>query len=75
MDAAAIISAIETVIKLASQAVQLEQDVKPFAELIYNSIGGKIEVTQTDLDQLATKSDALSAELQAPLPPEDGAPV
>lgn len=70
MDPVTIIAAIESVIKVATAAVQLEQDIQPYAVAIYNAFIGNKLITQADLDALAAQSDALSAELQLPLPPD-----
>lgn len=68
MDAATIIAAINTTMKVASAAIQLGKDAAPFAQAIYETIGGKKKVTQADLDALAARTDALSNELQQPIP-------
>jgi hypothetical protein len=73
MDVAAIITAVSTVIdtavKLGPTVIQTVEDAAPFAEAIVNSISGKKVVTQADLDAMTAQITALSAELQAPLPP------
>lgn len=74
MNAAAIIAAIEaaiaTAVELAPVAIKLEQVMEPLAKGIWDHLVNKKEVTQADLDALNAQIAALSARIQAPLPPE-----
>ena len=74
MNPAAIIAAIEAVIgtavELAPTAIKLEQVIAPLAQGIWEHLVNKKVITQADLDALQTQSAALSAQIQAPLPPE-----
>lgn len=74
MNAAAIIAAIEaaiaTAVELAPVAIKLEQVIEPLAKGIWDHLVNKKEVTQADLDALNAQIAALSARIQAPLPPE-----
>jgi hypothetical protein len=75
MDAIAIISAIGSVIKLAvdltPSVIKTVDDAKPFAKAIYDDLVNKKVITHDDLLALEAKLTELSAQLQAPLPPED----
>lgn len=74
MNAAAIIAAIEaaiaTAVELAPVAIKLEQVIEPLAKGIWDHLVNKKEVTQADLDALNAQIAAVSARIQAPLPPE-----
>lgn len=74
MNPAAIIAAIEavlgTVVELAPAAIKLEQVIEPLAKSIWDHLVNKKVITQTDLDALNAQSAALSARIQAPIPPE-----
>lgn len=72
MDPITIISTILGVINVASKAIEFGKDAAPFIKAIIDQFEGKSpsEITQADLDALEAKVDALSAELQMPLPPE-----
>jgi hypothetical protein len=75
MDAIAIISSIGSVIKLAvdltPSVIKTVDDAKPFAKAIYDDLVNKKVITHDDLLALEAKLTELSAQLQAPLPPED----
>lgn len=75
MDAATIIATISGVIKtavdLTPDVIQVAEDAAPFAQAIYGLFQGT-NVTQAQLDQLTADIATLSAELQQPLPPDDG---
>lgn len=86
MDAQKIIDAIGKVMQVASQFVpslggsgvagsasdliKTGSEMAPFAKLIWDHLVNKKVVTQADLDDLDAKLAALSARIQAPLPPE-----
>lgn len=73
MDVALIIETIASVIKtavdLTPKVITAVEDAKPFAEAIYEALKGQ-PITQSKMKELEEKIAALSAELQAPLPPE-----
>lgn len=71
ISATQIIEAIQSAIKITQAVVKTGQDAAPFIRAIYNTfVGNKEEITKADLDALSEQVDALSAELQEPLPPE-----
>lgn len=74
MDVGAILAVISTVIKtavdLGPSVIKLEQDAEPFALLIWDKLVNKKVITPQDIMALEAKLTALSAQLQAPLPPE-----
>ena len=72
MDPLSIIAAINGAITLANAAVKIGQDAAPYVKALYDTVSGKApaDVTQADLDELEARIDALSDELQAPLPDE-----
>ena len=72
MNPATILTTILGVIDAAKQAINLGEDAAPFISALYDQLSGKTvdEITQADLDTLEAKVDALSDELQSPLPPE-----
>lgn len=74
MKASEIITSVAEVIKQAVELtpaiIKTVDDAKPFAEIIWNNIGGTTVVSQADLDRIRIQIAALSAQLQAPLPPE-----
>ena len=66
----AILGAIAQVITVAAPLViKAEQNAVPFAQEIYAIFTGT-PVTVDDLNGLLAKTNALSAQIQAPLPPE-----
>lgn len=75
MEYAAIIAAISAALKgivdLGPGIIKLEQDAEPFAIALYNMVKGA-KVTQAQLDEGMARIGALSAQLQVPLPPDDG---
>lgn len=70
MDPLTIVASINAAITLANAAIQAGRDAAPYAQAIYDNLLGDAEITQADLEALQARVDALSAELQAPLPPE-----
>lgn len=70
MDAAAIIALVGSIITVASKAVELGQDVTPFAEAIYNDLINKKTISAADLATLEQKIADLEAKALAPLDPE-----
>lgn len=80
METSAIIATISAVIKAAVDLTPLiistVEDAKPFAEEIVKLLsGGSTKITQADLDALEARVDALSAQLQVPLPDEPSEPA
>lgn len=75
MDAATIIATIEgvlgTIVTLAPTIEQTGQQLTPFAEAIYGLVTGT-NVTAAQLTALEAQVQALSDQLQTPLPPDDG---
>lgn len=75
MDPASIITTIATVISeavtLGPTVIKAVEDAQPFAQLIYGLFTGT-NVTQAQADDLLVKLQALSAQLNAELPPDDG---
>jgi hypothetical protein len=75
MDPATIITTIATVIQtavnLGPSVIKAVEDATPFAEAIYNTLTGTA-ITQDQLDKLEADITALSAQLQANLPADDG---
>lgn len=74
MNATAIIAAIEAVlgaaVELAPTAMKLEEVIAPLAQGIWDHLVNKKVITQADLDALNSQVGALSARIQAPIPPE-----
>jgi hypothetical protein len=75
MDTAAIITAVAAAIKaavdLTPAVIKTVQDATPFAQAIVATIKGET-ITQDQLDELEAQITALSQQLQAPLPADDG---
>lgn len=78
MDPVEIATIIDTIAKVINEAVVLGptvikavDDAKPFAQLIYGLFTGT-NVTQAQVDDLLSKLDALSDQLDVDLPPDDG---
>lgn len=73
MDPVTIETAIATIIKIAVDVgptvIDGIEKARPFAQTIYGIFKGT-NVTEDQLADLIARSRALSAELQAPLPPE-----
>ncbi len=69
MNADQIINLIGSIVTVATKAVELGQDVKPFAELIYNDLINKKQISASDLASLRQKLSELEARALAPLPP------
>lgn len=67
---AAIIQAIQSAISITEAVLRTAQDAAPFIAAIRDTFSGT-DVTQEQLDALEARIDALSAELQEPLPPEE----
>lgn len=68
MDPVTILAAIATTVKIGNALVQTGQDAAPAIEALSELFSGDT-VTPDQLATLAAKNDAMSAELQAPLPP------
>lgn len=76
MNPAAIIAAIEgilqTVVGLAPTIEAGVTSLTPIAQAIYNNLVGGTAITQAQLDALEAEVDAAAAQIQTPLPPDDG---
>lgn len=59
-----IIGSLSTYLKTVSEAIAAGKDVTPYAVNLYEILIKKREVTQDELDKLATESDAISDEIQ-----------
>ena len=72
MDLATALATVLTVIKTLAEVepilVQGVNDLKPFAVALYEKLTGQT-ISDADLTALEAQVDALSAELQAPMPP------
>lgn len=75
MNVISIIGLIGTVIKtavdLTPAVIKTVEDAEPFAKAIWDNLVNKKVISQSDLDTLEAQLAALSAQLQAPLPPAD----
>lgn len=73
MDVASTISTVLAVIRALSEAAPIVYagitDLKAFAVTLYSKIKGE-DISEADLAALEAQIDALSDELNAPLPPE-----
>ncbi len=69
MNADQIINLIGSVVTVATKAMELGQDVKPVAELIYQDLVAKRNISASDLAALRQKLSELEARALAPLPP------
>ncbi len=73
MDVASTISTVLAVIRALSEAAPIVYagitDLKAFAATLYAKIKGE-DISEADLAALEAQIDALSDELNAPLPPE-----
>lgn len=67
---ATVAAAIKAVVDLTPVVIKTVEDAKPFAEIIWTNLKGKGATKPADLDRLQMQIAALSAQLQAPLPPE-----
>ena len=63
-----VLTVVETLTRLAPQFVTTWQDLKPFAQSLYEQFKGS-PPTADELTDLETQIDALAARLQEPLPP------
>lgn len=74
MSSAALLASLAKIIKVAVDltpvVIKTVEDAKPFADLMIKTFQNGTEVTQSELDELIAKVQALSAELQKPLDPE-----
>jgi hypothetical protein len=74
MNAEAIIALVATVIKtavdLTPTIIKTVEDAEPFAKIIWGNLINNQVITPDDLATLEAQLTALSAQLQAPLPPE-----
>ena len=76
MDPLSIIASIEgilnTVVKLAPAVEAGVASLTPIAQSIYNNLVGGAAITQAQLDSLESEVDAAAAQIQMPLPDDDG---
>lgn len=74
MDPITILNLISKAVTVAMEvypiAVKTIEDAKPFAIRLYKEFSGKSDITDEELAALEASLDALSAQLQQPLPPE-----
>lgn len=59
---------IQKAVELGPTVIQGVEDAKPFALALIEMLGKGKVYTQAEIDALEAKIDALSAELQEPLP-------
>ncbi len=71
MNADQVINLIGQVITVATKAMELGADVKPFAEAIYNDLVNKKTISQSDLAALRKKIAELEARALSPVPPAE----
>lgn len=71
MDIQSIISVVTAALSVAQKAYAIGKDIAPILLGAYNLLVKGKHATQADVDALRKQSDALSAELQAPIPPEE----
>ena len=73
MDVASTISTVLAVIRALSEAAPIVyagiSDLKAFASALYSKIAGE-DISEADLILLEAQIDALSDELNSPMPPE-----
>lgn len=76
MDTAAIIativSVLNTVVKIAPAVESGVVSLEPIAVNIFNNLVNGAAITQDQLTALETQVDALAAQIQQPLPADDG---
>lgn len=61
---------IKTAVDVGNVIISTVEDAEPFAKVIVDTIGSKEEISDEELDAMRLKLQALSNELQKPLPPE-----
>ena len=66
----AIAAVVNAAVKLGPGVIKTVEDAAPFAKAIYG-LFDRTNVTQAQLDDLASRIKVLSNELQQPLPPEE----
>lgn len=75
MDIAAIIAAVTSIVQeIVTVAPIIQKDVtasEPYVQAIVGLVSGS-NATQAQLDQIVAQVQAASAQLQQPLPPDDG---
>lgn len=71
MNLASIFAAIKNSMEIAKSFIAAGKDVAPIITTVYEILAKGKKVTQADVDKLQAQNDAWSAELQAPLPPEE----
>lgn len=71
MNASTILSAIKSAIQVATSLYAVGKDIGPILSSVHDILTKGDSVTQADLDALRAQSDAWSAEIQSPLPPEE----
>lgn len=71
MEIAAIISIVNEVLAVAQEAAIVGKDVYPILAKAGSILTKGTKATTEEVNELRTMSDALSAEIQQPLPPEE----
>lgn len=73
MDPITIFASINGILALANAAIEAGKDAAPYIQALYNTFSGKDigEITEAELAELQAKVDALHADIQEPLPPEE----
>lgn len=66
-----VLTVVNTLAKLEPTFVAAWNNVKPFGVALYEKLTGQT-ISDADLVTLEAQLDALSAQLQEPLPPDDG---
>lgn len=73
MDVNAILTLVTKIVSIASAAIDAGESAAPYIEKAYNLLKTPADqLTQADLDKLEAEVDAMSEELDVPLPPDDG---
>lgn len=68
----AILGALQTAVSLAPTVEKSVEVLTPIAEAIYNNLVNGKAITQAQLDALEEQVDAAAAQIQQPLPADDG---
>lgn len=63
-----VLTALDTLVKVAPQVVQTVGDLKPYAEQLYRNLTGQ-EATDEQRAAMAAGIEALFARMETPLPP------
>lgn len=72
VDIGAVVAAVSGAITIGSKLLQAGQSIAPLAEKVVETLKPKTEeITQADLDAMATASDLTHEKIQEPIPPEE----